>query len=488
MIKCGVCGSENEAAALFCGTCGSPLAPAEAKTIADEAAKTAPEATTGDDAVVPGKGGARWDLGTGGEQSTTKPGTGDVGTAPIPDDTITDTETVPGGPTITCGVCGTVNDASRTYCRRCANELKPAAAPPPPPPLPTPRRKLSPVALGLGAAAAVVAIALIGVLLFGGGTKPVASGSPSASTPTTTSGPTAAEPSAEPSALPNPTEPAFTEGELTGQIAYTRCPAGGGTCYIAIRPADMSAKSRRLTVTTGKSALDPALSPDGTHVMYAVEPGLRDLTIATKAWVQHSTGPGDTNPFYSPDGKSITFSGHRDRDPGSADSDLEIRIDDISGTASTPLTNNDLVDHDPVFTPDGKSIVWVQGEGDQRELKMIEISSGTVTDLTTDSFGDEDPAVSPLGGQLVYSSKRVSGNEYDLFLLDLATLEITALPAMPGNEHDPAWSPGGRYIVFSGGDGGSEDLFILDLADNSVTPFTTGGDADRFPSWSIGQG
>lgn len=343
------------------------------------------------------------------------------------------------------------------------------------------------MALGLGAAAVVVAIALVGLLLLGGGTKPPASSSPSG-TPTPTSAPTTAGTTAEPSVLPSPTQPAFSEGKLTGQIAFTRCPAGGGTCYIALRAADGSAKARRLTAASGASARDPALSRDGKQVIYSVEPGLRVLTIATKAWVSHSTGSGDTNAFWSPDGKTITFAGHRDRDPGSADSDLEIRTDGATSGQSVPLTNNDLVDHDPVFTPDGKSIVWVQGEGDGRELKMIDIASGEVTDLTNDEFGDEDPAVSPLGGQLVYSSKRVSGDEYDLFLLDLATLEITALPKMPGNEHDPAWSPGGRYIAFSAGGQGAEDVFILDLADNSISPFTTGGDADLYPSWSIGKG
>ena len=67
MIKCGVCGSENEAEALFCGTCGSPLTPAETKEIVEDATKaTPPDGPTGDEAVVPGKGGARRDLGTGG--------------------------------------------------------------------------------------------------------------------------------------------------------------------------------------------------------------------------------------------------------------------------------------------------------------------------------------------------------------------------------------------------------------------------------------
>ena len=166
MIKCGVCGSENEAAALFCGTCGSPLSPAEARAIAEEATQPAIADAQPDDTVVPGQGGARRDLGTGAPIDKTAPlGNARVGPA---DQGTVDDDVSSGKPTIVCSVCGTVNDATRTYCRHCANELKPATPPPPPPPPATVPRRISPVAIGLGAAAVVVAVALIGVLALGG--------------------------------------------------------------------------------------------------------------------------------------------------------------------------------------------------------------------------------------------------------------------------------------------------------------------------------
>lgn len=476
VIKCGVCGSENEAAALFCGTCGSPLSPAEAKAIADEATKTTVSETAGpDESVVPGKGGARRDLGIGGGAAAAPEGapkpTGDT-------EVVADLETLPGGATITCGVCGTVNDATRTYCRKCANELKPAAAPPPPPPPPPTARRISPIALALGAGAVVVAIALIGVLVLGG--KPGATLAPSAlasTTPTEGAGATT-----EPTGLPTATARTFTEGALSGRIAFARCPAGGGDCSIFIRPADSSAKATKVIGATNASALDPSISHDGKKIMYVVEPGLREITIASKKVVQHSTGSGDTNPDWAPGDTQITFAGHRNRDNDG--DDLEIRIDGIdSASTSQPLTKNDVDDHDPVFTPDGKSIVFVEGDGDGRELKLIDIASKEITDLTTDSFADEDPAVSPDGTEVVFASTRGGSGEFDLFLLNLATLAITPLPTMAGDEHDPAWSPGGRYIVFSGGADGNQDLFILDLASNGVTPFTTAEGADLEPSW-----
>jgi TolB protein len=475
VIKCNVCGSENEAAALFCGTCGSPLSPAEATAIAEEATRPEPTPATPDDTVVPGQNlGARRDLGIGTDQAKATPlPTGTAGT----DTGVVDDDVSSGRPTVVCSVCGTVNDATRTYCRKCANELKPA--PPPPPPLaPAPlRRQISPVAIGLGAAAVVVAIALIGVLAFGGG--PVATLQPTARATTV---PTAAVvATAGPTVVPSPSAGAFTEGARSGLIAFARCPAGGA-CTIYVMNANGTGKAKAITAPSSGSAQDPGLSHDRKRIVYTVSAGLRIVTVATGSWVQQSAGPGDTSGAWSPDDKRIAFAGHRAKDPG-VDTDLEIRLENPGGGSATVLTNNDVTDHDPSWSPDGKSIVYVQGDGNQRELELIDIASGKVTALTNDAFNDVDPAVSPDGTQIVFASTRGNGTEFDLFLMNLATQAITPLPTMPGDEHDPSWSPGGRYIVFSAGPSTNKDLYILDLSTNKIIHFTTGAGSDLSPSW-----
>ena len=488
MTKCGVCGSENEAEALFCGTCGSPLSPAEATAIAAQA-KVAQETVAGapDDVVVPGKGDARRDLGIGGgaDRTTVTPKPDGIAGA---DGMVVDDETHMTGPTIACGVCGTVNDATRTYCRKCANELKPAAPPPPPPPPPGARGRISPIAIGLGAAAVVVAIVLVGVLVFGGGT-PAASLGPTAAS---SQAPGVSVAPSNPEVTVAPTEPGrtFTEGDISGLIAFARCPADASACVIFVRTADASAKAVAVTGEEDGSATDPGLSHDQTRVVYSAasdvagESGLRIVTIDSLSYVQHSTGRADTNAVFSPDDQQLAFAGHRARNEGSSDSDFEVRIDVTDADVqSTALTKNDIDDHDPSFTPDGLSIVFVQGDGDGRELRMITISSGAITDLTTDEFADEDPAVSPDGTEVVFASTRAGSGEFDLYLLNLSTLVITPLPAMSGDEHDPAWSPGGRYIVFSGDGANGKDLFILDLADSSVDVYTSAAGDDLTPSW-----
>jgi len=485
VIKCAVCGSENEAEALFCGTCGSPLSPAGAKAITQDTQPTVVEPTTPDESVVPGKGGARRDLGTSGGSGKTTTGPdvtqGETGTST--ETVVTDALTGSGGPTIVCSVCGTVNDATRTYCRKCANELKPAATAPPPPPPPNGRRRISPLAIGLGAAAVVVALALVAVLALAG-KGPVATLSPT----------TGATPSAAvvvgPTPImtqPAPSAPAFTESAPKGTIVFSRCQSNTVCELFRIDPA--TGKEKGPLTTAGGYAADAAISNDGTRVAYTTKTGIRIMNLATGALdpTFFSKGPAELGPFWSPDDQNIVWAAARDRATEPAPrTDLEIRFDGVTknGT-SVPLTANAVTDHDPVYTPDGLSVIWVMGDKDLRDLRMINLKSRKVTDLTKDKFNDVDPAVSPDGTKLVFASTRTDGATFDLFLLNLTTPEftITPLPTMKGDEHDPSWSPGGRYIVFSSGDGLTNDLVILDLADNSTRSLTSGPARDLWPAW-----
>jgi Tol biopolymer transport system component len=474
VIKCGVCGSENEAAALFCGVCGSPLKPPDATEVVPDARPAVAAATPTDESVVPGQGVARRDLGTGTPGGTASP------RPATPTEAVTTDTAETTGPSITCSVCGTVNDAARTYCRKCANELKPAAAGPAVVTAAPPRRGIPPILLGLAAAGLVLLLGLGAILALGGrGPSPSASQGAQASTPA------GSAPLATPagSAPVEPTDPPFDEGDPEGRIVFARCSPDEG-CVLVMINADGSDEEELTDVDEDGSATDPGFANDGVQVVFSTEGGLRILNVDTGQVSDHSTGPTDANGAWSPDDSMLAFAAMRARDPGGQNEDLEIRLDTVSeATPSEPLTSNRIEDHDPVFADDGNAIIWVQGRGDRRELLLMDLESRRVTDLTSDEFNDVDPAVSPDGTQIVFASTRGDGAEFDLFLMDLESKEITPLPTMDGDEHDPAWSPGGRYIVFSGGDSGSSDLYLLDLADESIDPLTEGDERDLAPAW-----
>ena len=108
MTKCAVCGSQNEAEASFCGTCGSKLERVEAVEHANAAE------------VVPAP-----------KPEPQAPAPQAVAAAPL---TLTPPEiaAIPDAPGIKCPACGASNNISREFCWKCASALRPAAPPRPP--------------------------------------------------------------------------------------------------------------------------------------------------------------------------------------------------------------------------------------------------------------------------------------------------------------------------------------------------------------------
>jgi Tol biopolymer transport system component len=461
VVTCRVCGTENEPGALYCGSCGSALVVDTAQTPSRGAAGLS------EDVVVPRKQGRERTPGTEqGPDAARGAYTSPVHVAPV---------TPPDGePMLVCAACGTANETSRVYCRRCAKELRPPVAAAPVVPLAPRRLGISPGFIAVAALAVVVLV--VGAILLGGflgpGTSVGASASPTA-TPVTA--PTAAPTSGAPTDSPEPTASALVEGDVPqGQIVYA---GGASNVDLFLINADGSGSPDRLTRDAGPDR-DAAFSPDGTRIVYASANGIRILTIASGDIEVVTSFKSDTNPFWSPVDDTLLFAGKRGNDP-----ELEILRYVLGEDTVTPLTDNQVQDHDPVWSPDGTRIAWVLGAGDQRELMTMDRDGENVERLTNDDENDVDPAFSPTGDRLVFASKRGDGDDFDLFLYDLATRNITQVTDMAGDEHDPAWSPGGRFLVFHHGPPGQEDLFILDLVENKVSPLTQAPQRQLLPAW-----
>jgi eukaryotic-like serine/threonine-protein kinase len=158
-------------------------------------------------------------------------------------------------------------------------------------------------------------------------------------------------------------------------------------------------------------------------------------------------------PELSPDGKSIAVSA-RDGEVN----DRDVWIHDVAAGSKrvhSPAKGNDNF---PIWSPDGKQIVWTSSRTGEYEL------------YRQDSLLLKQPAsqyprsISPNGKWLLYTQ---SDKKRDLFLLNLDG-EPKPKPVFPGA---PYWtdagrfSPDGRYFAFVSNEAGPFEVYVASVED-----------------------
>ena len=123
-------------------------------------------------------------------------------------------------------------------------------------------------------------------------------------------------------------------------------------------------------------------------------------------------------------------------------------IADADGNNERPLVGLGEIDYDPVWSPDGRSIVFTSDRNGSADLYRVQPDGTGLERLTENPAYDDQAAFSPDGKRLVFVTTR-NGGTSDLWTLDLQTKAAKALTSGPGGDFRPAWSPDGKWIAFS---------------------------------------
>lgn len=229
--------------------------------------------------------------------------------------------------------------------------------------------------------------------------------------------------------------------------------------------------------------------------------GVFDLDLNTEIERYPLAGLGTVrSPTWSPDGKSIAFSGIAN----SGTSDL-YRIDRQIGSVEK-LTNDVYADGELDWSPDGTWIVFSSDRGpfgDHRRgkthanLYLLDLTTGEIVFLTYGDWLDIAPTWSPDGSRILFSSDR--GGAFDLYVVDLSGAGRKLTNVSTGIL-SAQWWPDGESIVFTAFDGGQQ-IYRMETGDPNASdgpdesssqerialgePFVRGGfDRTWTPSWS----
>lgn len=121
----------------------------------------------------------------------------------------------------------------------------------------------------------------------------------------------------------------------------------------------------------------------------------------------------------------------------------------------------------PAFSPDGRSVVFSGLDfSGRKDLFLLKLPEEKLIRLTNDFYDDRAPSFSPDGSKIVFSSDRTQyGNDwcYNLFVYDLNSDLIYYLTVGKHQDNTPVWSPDGRYVAFTSDRDSSLNIWIADI-------------------------
>lgn len=259
----------------------------------------------------------------------------------------------------------------------------------------------------------------------------------------------------------------------------------------------------QVTFANEGAAFDPAVSRDGTFVVFAgtqhrPTPDLYLKPIDGNTVTQLTADPAqDVMPSISPDGERIAFASDR---AGSWD----LFVMSVAGGRAVQLTNQPTAELNPSWSPDGERIAFGRlGEVSGRwEIWVLSVDNPSAAEFV--GFG-ENPRWCPVAGtgangtdKIAFQRGRERGDRaFSVWTIDYAPGKVSSpteiVSASSGAAINPAWSSDGQFLIYSlvpsgaaeAGEGlASADLWMTSLNGGTRVNLTGGRFSNLMATWS----
>jgi Tol biopolymer transport system component len=260
--------------------------------------------------------------------------------------------------------------------------------------------------------------------------------------------------------------------------------------FVAVPPAHATAPPSQIVrskiggdghpLTDQDSAnIQPAWSPDGSHVVFASNLGgtyhLYEVTASGGDETQLTSGSwNDTHPVWSPDGTRLAFASDR-----SGNWNIFTMAPD--GSDVRQVTQCASFDTQPAWSPDGSRIAFTSNRDGNLNIYTIGANGGTAVRVTTNGAADSQPAWSPGGSRIAFVSNRYGSS--DIFTISPQGYGLHRLTWSVAMDAQPAWSPDGSSIAFSSNRSGYDNLWVVPAAGGTAQQATSEQATDGQPSW-----
>jgi TolB protein len=270
----------------------------------------------------------------------------------------------------------------------------------------------------------------------------------------------------------------------TRGIAATRIAFIDGT---KLKIIDSDGANERILPTAG-AALSPAWSPSGKSIVYvdADDRGTRiaqfDLRTMRPRLFSASNRGLNITPVYTRDGKNIVWA-------SGGDAPAELLLANANGedTVAVPFVGRRGAETtSPSFSPDGKQMVFMSPVPLTPQLYTMNVDGTGLRLLTPIVPGKRSyrtgPEWSPNGDEIAYQQQSGDFQVWSIRLKDRVMTQLTN----EGENEDPSWAPDGRHLAITrrlGAIGDARNIWILDRQTGRLRQLTQNGDA-RLSDWS----
>jgi Tol biopolymer transport system component len=238
-------------------------------------------------------------------------------------------------------------------------------------------------------------------------------------------------------------------------------------------PPDQMLNSVPLTAYTGTQE-GPSFSPDGDQVAFSWDGEKQDnfdiyvKRIGAGPPLRLTNDPAaDTNPAWSPDGRSIAFL--RASGPGRY---TVVLIPPLGGPERVvkEVARKNVLGQALAWSPDSKWLAIAGSLASQAGLWLLSAETGEYRNVNREGAGIDDisPAFAPDGRTLAFA-RAVAANSCDLYLLSVdEDLRPHGEPRRLTRENQVidglAWTADGRELVYSSGQPGNESLWRMAIS------------------------